>query len=129
MSDERILEIIENKDKYYILGFIKGIKANVEELRQENQQLKNQINCLQKELNDENLQCSKYVIDIHQLRDNWNELKKIIKQDITQLEQLTEECPRELKNTMVGTRSYETIIEYNKYILSKMQELEKGKSE
>lgn len=63
-----------------------------------------------------------------QLKNNWNELKNIIKQDINQSEQLIEECPRELKNTMIGTRSYETIIEYNKYILSKIQELE-GKSE
>lgn len=35
MTDERILEIIENQDKYYILGFIKGIKANNELLTEE----------------------------------------------------------------------------------------------
>lgn len=43
MSDERLLEIIEKKDKYYILGFIKGIKANNEILTEENKELKKQL--------------------------------------------------------------------------------------
>lgn len=47
MSDERILEIIENQDKYYVLGFIKGIKANINILMQENVELKKQLNELQ----------------------------------------------------------------------------------
>ena len=40
MSDERLLELIEKQDKYYILGFIKGIKANNEILKKENKELK-----------------------------------------------------------------------------------------
>lgn len=64
-----------------------------------------------------------------QLQNNWNELKKIIEQDIRQCEELIEECPKGLRNTIVGTGSYEGIIGYNKYILSKMQELEQGKDE
>ena len=63
------------------------------------------------------------------LQNNWNELKKIIEQDIRQCEELIEECPKGLRNTIVGTGSYEGIIGYNKYILSKMQELEQGKDE
>lgn len=43
MNDERILEIIEKQDKFFILGFIKGLKENVNELQQENQQLKEDI--------------------------------------------------------------------------------------
>lgn len=58
------------------------------------------------------------------LQHNWDELKKIIEQDIRQGEELIEMCPKELRNTMIGTRSYEEIIGCNKHILSKMQELE-----
>lgn len=43
MSNERLLEIIERQDKYYILGFIQGLKSNLEILRQENEILKNQL--------------------------------------------------------------------------------------
>lgn len=60
-------------------------------------------------------------------KNNWNELKEIIEQDIRQCEELIEMCPKELKNTIIGTRSYEEIIGCNKYILSKMQELENRK--
>lgn len=63
------------------------------------------------------------------LQNNWNELKKIIEQDIRQCEELIEECPKGLRNTIIGTGSYEGIIGYNKYILSKMKELEQGKDE
>lgn len=54
-----------------------------ESLRQENEQLKNNINKLQKELNEENFQCSRYAIKINdlkennkQLKDNWIKLKE-----------------------------------------------------
>ena len=60
---------------------------------------------------------------------NWNELKKMIEQDIRQCEEFIEECPKGLRNTIIGTGSYEGIIGYNKYILSKMQELEQCKDE
>lgn len=66
---------------------------------------------------------------LRKLQNNWNELKKIIEQDIRQCEELIEECPKGLRNTIIGTGSYEGIIGYNKYILSKMQELEKSKDE
>ena len=66
---------------------------------------------------------------IEQLQNNWNELKNIIEQDIRQCEELIEMCPKELRNTIIGTRSYEEIIGCNKHILSKMQELEQGKDE
>lgn len=61
---------------------------------------------------------------IKHLQNNWNELKNIIEQDIRQCEELIEMCPKELRNTIIGTRSYEEIIGCNKHILSKMQELE-----
>ena len=57
----------------------------LKKLQQENQQLKNDINKLQKELNEENLQCSKYSIEFNdlqeenkQLKDNSNKLKKFL---------------------------------------------------
>ena len=43
MSDERILELIEKQDKYYVLGFINGIKADRDELSKENEELKKQL--------------------------------------------------------------------------------------
>lgn len=58
-------------------------------LKKENQHLKNDINKLQKELNEENLQCSKSSIEFNdlkeknkQIKDNWNKLKKYIKTEI-----------------------------------------------
>lgn len=79
-------------------------------LKKENNQLKNDINKLQKELNEENLQCSKYSIEFNdlkeenqQLKDNWNELKKLFNQKYYNGERI------DIKD-----------------ILDKMQELEKG---
>lgn len=43
MSDERLLELVEKQDKYYILGFINGIRANNEILKQEIKELKKQL--------------------------------------------------------------------------------------
>lgn len=40
----------------------------IEDLYQENQELKNNVNALQKELNEENLQCSKYAIENQELK-------------------------------------------------------------
>lgn len=83
----------------------------IKQLQQENQQLKNDINKLQKELNEENLQCSKYSIEFNdlkeknkQLRDNWNKLKKYID---------------EANKDLYWTNNYDDI-------LCVMQELEQG---
>lgn len=115
-KDEFMHPVIYSTLDEYETGcrIVDEIEKDIKELQQENQQLKIQISAREEE----------YL----KLEKNWNELKNIIKQDIKQSEQLIEECPRELRNTIVGTRSYETIVEYNKHILSKMQELE-GKSE
>ena len=43
MSNERILELIEKQDKYYVLGFINGIIAHRDELLKENEELKRQL--------------------------------------------------------------------------------------
>lgn len=79
-------------------------------LKKENQQLKSDINKLQKELNEENLQCSKYSIEFNnlkekneQLKDNWNKLKEIMKEE---------------------TREY-----WNTNILEIMQKIEQGSDE
>lgn len=53
MSDERILEVVERQDKYYILGFINGLKANRDELLRENEELKNNWAELKKWLYEE----------------------------------------------------------------------------
>lgn len=88
MSDERILEVVENQDKYYILGFIKGLKTNIDELQQENQQLKEQIKDidmwtrLYNEEFDKNkqlkIQISAREEEYIKLENNWNELKEWI---------------------------------------------------
>lgn len=50
----------------------------LKKLQQENQQLKNDINKLQKELNEENLQCSKYSIEFNDLKEKNKQLKEVI---------------------------------------------------
>lgn len=84
-------------------------------LKKENQQLKSDINKLQKELNEENLQCSKYSIEFNnlkrkneQLKDNWNKLKDYIVKEYYMY------LPLE-----ASTRSITILID-------KMQELEQG---
>lgn len=52
----------------------------IKQLQQENQQLKNDINKLQKELNEENLQCSKYTIEINDLKEKNQRLKETYKE-------------------------------------------------
>ena len=64
---------------------------NLENLQQENQQLKNDINKLQKELNEENLQCSKYTIEINDLKEKNQRLKEDIKNIIKILEKNCDE--------------------------------------
>lgn len=88
MSDERILEVVENQDKYYILGFIKGLKTNIDELQQENQQLKEQIKDidmwtrLYNEEFDKNqqlrIEISAREEEYIKLENNWNELKDFL---------------------------------------------------
>ena len=71
----------------------KKLQDKYKQLQQENKQLKkdnyehvNYTNKLQRELNEENLQCSKYAIEINDLKEkynkqvsNWNKLKEGLK--------------------------------------------------
>ena len=75
------------------------------------------------------IETAQKIAKAEKIEKNWNELKNIIEQDIRQCEQLIKECPKELRNTIIGTRSYEEIIGCNKHILSKMQELEGGNND
>ena len=93
---------------------IETIQGYVEMIEEENQQLKNDINKLQKELNEENLQCSKYSIEFNnlkeknkQLKDNWNMLKVYIKTEIPE-------------DVFIDTEWFVSILD-------KMQELEQGR--
>lgn len=82
-QENKILkENAENNDKV-----VDKVNWENQLLKKENQQLKNDINKLQKELNEENLQCSKYSIAFNnlkekneQLKDNWNKLKKFLEE-------------------------------------------------
>lgn len=102
------------------------LENQIKLIMQENQSLKERINKLQKELNEENLQCSKYAIEFNdqkeknkQLKDNWDELKKYI---------------HDFPN--IGYSSFEKINGMQlsgklirvDYLIDKMQELEKGDS-
>lgn len=72
LKENKILkENAENNDKVVD-------KANWENqlLKKENEQLKNDINKLQKELNEENLQCSKYSIGFNNLKEKNKQLKE-----------------------------------------------------
>lgn len=49
----------------------------IKELQQENQELKNSLEQKIKELNEENIQCSKYAIEINDLKEKLEEYKEI----------------------------------------------------
>ena len=102
---------------------IHDLELLVGELRQENNKIKednyvhvNYTNKLQRELNEENLQCSKYAIEINDLKEkynkqvsNWNKLKEYLKSfDIKSLHEYME---HNLADTLEN-------------ILYKMQEIE-----
>lgn len=81
---------LENQHNYY---------QEIKQLQQEKQQLMNDINKLQKELNEENLQCSKYAIEFNdqkeknkQLKDNWNKLTEYIDIKLYNVEYLQKLC-------------------------------------
>lgn len=119
----------------------------IEELQQENQQLKNNINKLQKELNEENLQCSKYSIELNNLKQenkilkenaehndkvvdkvNWENM--LLKGENKQLKDNWDELKKDIGYELLKLREPN---EYNKglcnaftYINSKIQELEQG---
>lgn len=59
----------------------------VDKVNWENQQLKNNINKLQKELNEENLQCSKYSIEFNNLKEKNKQLKEVIDKNIVYINQ------------------------------------------
>lgn len=90
MLKDNPIKIIKCGDIEIPVEYLKQTTVNVNgddyiRLQQENQQLKNNINKLQEELNEENLECSKYAIEFNdlkeknkQLKDNWNKLKEYI---------------------------------------------------
>lgn len=49
----------------------------IKELQQENQELRNSLEQYQKQLNEENLQCTKYAIEINDLKEKLEEYKEI----------------------------------------------------
>ena len=89
-------------------------RNKIEQLEQENQQLKEQ-------LKDENTYCeeaNKWYKEAFQLQNNWNELKNRTQKKIEQLEHFNEQ---------LKTSPYTPQIETLKLTLKDMQELEQGK--
>ena len=70
---------LEHKEKYreYQRKYKKNHLSTYEKLQQENQELKNNVNALQKELNEENFQCSKYAIENQELKKQLEEYKRL----------------------------------------------------
>jgi len=96
------------------------LENQIKLIMQENQSLKERINKLQEELNEENLQCSKYAIEFNdlkeknkQLKDNWNKLKEYIEKDYGFYDKLI--APK-----------YGCAMGALRRIKDKMQELEQG---
>lgn len=118
MSEEAFNELVNGFE--YVATLTKygreSIKYHIQRLQQENQQLKNNINKLQKELNEENLQCSKYSIELNnlkeknkQLKDNWDKLREWIVYN----------------KHNENTEQHYLVVDYGT-LLGRMQELEQG---
>lgn len=82
----RLIDV--DKDNKELRKQLDYYKRKSKRLQQENQPLIEGINKLQEELNEKNLQCSKYAIEFNdlkeknkQLKDNWNKLKEYIEKD------------------------------------------------
>lgn len=95
------------------------LENQIKLIMQENQSLKERINKLQEELNEENLECSKYAIEFNdlkeknkQLKDNWDKLREWLK---------------EYEEGSYGLGSYETgLSDGLGDVIKKMKELEQG---
>lgn len=72
------IQVANNSDE--LKSYVASILCEIDELQQENQQLKNDINKLQKELNEENLQCSKYSIEFNDLKEKNKQIKETYKE-------------------------------------------------
>ena len=73
----------------------KELEEYISNLEKENQELKNSINALQKELNEENFQCSKYAIENQLLKKQLEELKstnKVLSEKLTKDKILKQDC-------------------------------------
>ena len=81
---------IEMSNEYYNL-----LEEKMVRLINKNQELKNSINALQKELNEENLQCSKYAIENQKLKKQLEELEstnKVLSHELTKDKVLQQDC-------------------------------------
>ena len=73
----------------------KELEEYISNLEKENQELKNSINALQKDLNEENFQCSKYAIENQLLKKQLEELKstnKVLSEKLTKDKILKQDC-------------------------------------
>ena len=81
--NKKVKEFLDNSSNYEVIEYIGNLQQENEQLKEDNYEHVNYTNKLQGELNEENLQCSKYVIEINDLQekydkqvDNWNKLKE-----------------------------------------------------
>lgn len=86
MTDERILEVVENQDKYYILGFISGIKADRDILKQENKDLKKQLQIKAEGFKTVNEELCEYAEENEKLKTQQQEFIEYLKEEIKDLE-------------------------------------------
>lgn len=108
---------IEMSNEYYNL-----LEEKMARLINKNQELKNSINALQKELNEENLQCSKYAIENQKLKKQLEENKDRINKAIEYMEQWGKEPDADM---------YMQMKDYNefKYLLKILKEDNKEKAD
>lgn len=90
-------------------------------LIEENQELKNSINALQKELNEENFQCSKYAIENKELKKQLEEYKRLGFKHLNDKCNKLENQQKEFIEYM--TKTIEECNNYSKYIEKKTKEL------
>lgn len=120
----RLIDV--DKDNKELRKQLDYYKRKSKRLQQENQPLIEEINKLQEELNEENLQCSKYAIELNdqkeknkQLKDNWDKLKEYFNERI-------EVCDNRLSSPFCNFEKTTKERLIFSQCLEKLEELEQG---
>lgn len=133
-EEERIKLLSKCKDIDCICQdclYLEFVKNNIlNPIQEENQELKDSINALQKELNEENFQCSKYAIENQLLKKQLEELKstnKVLSEKLTKDKILKQDCLTTCYGIPIGDipkliNQQKKFIEYLENEINKIQE-------
>lgn len=125
-------EELKDNPMYKNFCSILDTKSQVlERIAKENQELKNSLERYQKELNEENLQCSKYAIEINDLKERLKTTKELVEEHVKKeidLKEINKDISKGLQKVSIKRnkwkKRYETEHRRKQELNRKLKELE-----